>query len=126
MTKPFNLEVVLVMEELRVISFDRFQIKMPSSVAYDDLVRVHLAYLKHHLTKKRMMSSEYQLPDIMYLPPQAAPASNEEKSSFFPQGGRYDRRPPEAKDFSPSKNNKSSQNEASGLGKRQAGPAIIP
>ena len=40
-----QLEVVLVIDELRVISFDRFSMKMPSSVAYDDLVRVHLSYL---------------------------------------------------------------------------------
>ena len=46
-----QLEVVLVIDELRVISFDRFSMKMPSSVAYDDLVRVHLNYLRHFLTK---------------------------------------------------------------------------
>jgi len=31
-SKPIDLEVVLVIEELRVISFDRFQVKLPSSV----------------------------------------------------------------------------------------------
>ena len=33
-----HLEVVLVIEELRVISFDRFSMKMPASVARDDQV----------------------------------------------------------------------------------------
>jgi hypothetical protein len=31
-----DLEIVLVIDELRVISFDRFHVKMPSSVMYDD------------------------------------------------------------------------------------------
>ena len=32
------LEVVLVIEELKVISFDRFSMKMPASVTWDDQV----------------------------------------------------------------------------------------
>jgi hypothetical protein len=43
------LEVQLVIDEMRVISFDRFQMKLPSSVQYDDLVRTHLAFYKHYL-----------------------------------------------------------------------------
>ena len=31
-----NMEVVLIVDELRVISFDRFGMKMPSSLAFDD------------------------------------------------------------------------------------------
>ncbi len=46
-----NLEAVLVIDELRVISFDRFGMKMPSSVAFDDQIRVHLSYLRHFLMK---------------------------------------------------------------------------
>ena len=46
-----NLECVLVIDELRVISFDRFGMKMPSSVAFDDQVRVHLSFLRHFLMK---------------------------------------------------------------------------
>ena len=41
-----SLDVVLVIDELRVISFDRFGMKMPSSVAFDDTVRVHLGFLR--------------------------------------------------------------------------------
>ena len=33
-----SLEIVLVIEELKVISFDRFSMKMPASVAWDDQV----------------------------------------------------------------------------------------
>ena len=47
-----NLEVVLVIDELRVISFDRFGMKMPSSVAFDDQVRAHLSFLRHFLMKQ--------------------------------------------------------------------------
>ena len=46
-----QLEVVLVIDELRVISFDKLSMKMPSSVAYDDLVNVHLSYLTHLMVK---------------------------------------------------------------------------
>ena len=31
-----HIEVVLVIDELRVISFDRFGMQFPSSVAFDD------------------------------------------------------------------------------------------
>lgn len=31
-----SLEVVLLVDELRVISFDRYGVKLPSSVAFDD------------------------------------------------------------------------------------------
>lgn len=43
-----NIEVVLVIDFLHVISFDRFAMKLPSSVQYDDQVRVHLNYMRHH------------------------------------------------------------------------------
>ena len=50
-----NLEVVLVIDELRVISFDRFGMKMPSSVAFDDQVRIYLSYLRHFLMKQVLL-----------------------------------------------------------------------
>lgn len=50
-----NLEVVMVVEELRVISFDRFGMKFPSSVAFDDQVRTHLNYLRHFLMKQVLL-----------------------------------------------------------------------
>ena len=63
-----QLEVVLVIDELRVISFDRFSMKMPSSVAYDDQVRVHLSYLQHFLTKQALLSSKFEMPLVGTLP----------------------------------------------------------
>ena len=52
-----QMEVVLVIDELRVISFDRFGMKMPSSVAFDDQVRTHVSYLRHYLLKQVMLQS---------------------------------------------------------------------
>ena len=51
-----NLEVVLVIDELRVISFDRYGMKLPSSVAFDDQVRSNLSFLRHFLMKQVMLS----------------------------------------------------------------------
>ena len=47
-----SLEVVLIVDELRVISFDRFGMKMPSSLAFDDQVCSHLNVLRHFLMKQ--------------------------------------------------------------------------
>ena len=47
-----NLEVVLIVDELRVISFDRLGMKMPSSLAFDDQVRVYSSVLRHFLMKQ--------------------------------------------------------------------------
>ena len=46
-----SLEVVLIVDELRVISFDRFGMSMPSSLAFDDQVRAYLSVLRHFLMK---------------------------------------------------------------------------
>ena len=51
-----NLEVVMVIEELRVISFDRYGMKFPSSVAFDDQVLAHLNYLRHFLMKQVLLA----------------------------------------------------------------------
>jgi len=40
-----------VVDELRVISFDRFGFQMPSSLAFDDQVRTYLNLLRHFLMK---------------------------------------------------------------------------
>ena len=45
------MEVVMIADELRVISFDRFGMKMPSSLAFDDQVHNHLNVLRHFLIK---------------------------------------------------------------------------
>ena len=46
-----SLEVVLIVDELRVISFDRFGMSMPGSLAFDDQVRAYLSVLRHFLMK---------------------------------------------------------------------------
>jgi len=46
-----SLEVVLIVDEFRVISFDRFGMSMPSSLAFDDQVRAYLSVLRHFLMK---------------------------------------------------------------------------
>lgn len=50
-----NLDVVLVIDELRVISFDRYGMKLPSSVAFDDQVRSNLSFLRHFLMKQALI-----------------------------------------------------------------------
>lgn len=53
--------------------------KLPSSVQYDDLIRVHLAYFKHFNAKRAIINSEYQLPEISALPILCPPNTSEEK-----------------------------------------------
>jgi len=60
--------VVLVVDELKIISFDRFQMKLPSSVQYDDHVRTHLNFYKHFVQKRNLIKGEFALPDIKKLP----------------------------------------------------------
>jgi len=62
--------MVLVIDELRVISFDRFHVKMPSSVMYDDQVRIHLSYVRHLLKKRAILHHEnkFCMPEIGYFP----------------------------------------------------------
>ena len=50
-----SMEVVLLVDELRVISFDRFGMKMPSSLAFDDQVRSHLNVMRHFLMKQLIL-----------------------------------------------------------------------
>ena len=65
-----SLEVVLVIDDLRVISFDRFGMKMPSSVAFDDTVRVHLGYLRQFLIKQILLKphEDFEMPSVSTLP----------------------------------------------------------
>lgn len=78
-----------MIDELKVISFDRFQMKLPSSVQYDDLIRIHLAYYRHYNSKRALIRTEYLMPDISHLPALCPPSATEEKQLFYPTGGRY-------------------------------------
>lgn len=77
------MEAVLVIDELRVISFDRFGMKMPSSVAFDDQVRVHVSFLRHFLMKQVLLPQEFEMARISYLALRHAKAANEERSTYF-------------------------------------------
>ena len=81
-----NLEVVLVIDELRVISFDRFGLNLPSSVAFDDQVRAHLSFLRHFFLKQVLIPQEFEMVSISSIPLRRGNVANEERSSFFPPG----------------------------------------
>jgi hypothetical protein len=51
------------------------------------------------LLKKRSIlhhESKFSMPEIGYFPALLPPVANEERSLFYPQGGRYNQRPPTA------------------------------
>ena len=77
---------MLVIDELRVISFDRFGMQMPSSVAFDDQVRAHLSFLRHFLMKQVLIPQEFEMVSINSIPLRKGNVANEERSSFFPPG----------------------------------------
>ena len=119
-----NLDVVLVIDELRVISFDRYGMKLPSSVAFDDQVRSNLSYLRHFLMKQVLLlqSDEFEMAPISSMQLRQCNAANEERSSYFPQGsiagqgrsslnlnGNVNRAFGQGKNFSPAKNQRKDQ-----------------
>ena len=59
-----NMEVVLIVDELRVISFDRFGMKMPSSLAFDDQVRSYLNVLRQFLMKQLVLAQEFEMAPV--------------------------------------------------------------
>lgn len=79
-----NMEVVLMVDELRVISFDRFGMKMPSSLAFDDQVRSYLNVLRQFLMKQLVLSQEFEMAPVQALSRRSTNATNEERSTFFP------------------------------------------
>ena len=58
------MEVVLMVDELRVISFDRFGMKMPSSLAFDDQVRSYLNVLRQFLMKQLVLAQEFEMAPV--------------------------------------------------------------
>jgi hypothetical protein len=53
-----KLEVVLQIDDLQVISFDRFTLKLCPSIEYDDSVRVHVSFVGHYLNKKSLLEEK--------------------------------------------------------------------
>lgn len=55
--------------------------KLPASVAFDDQVQTHLRYMRHFLTKRSLVGSDYHMVDIQSLPDRHALKANEERST---------------------------------------------
>ena len=58
---------------------------MPSSVAFDDQVRIHLSYLRHCLIKQVLLPQDFEVTPISTLSLRRAKAGNEERSSYVPK-----------------------------------------
>ena len=76
-SNDLKYEVVLVIDELRIISFDRFPLNLPASVHFDDQVRTYLLSMHHYLAKKSLLrvnntanslGKGFQMPQIGELP----------------------------------------------------------
>lgn len=84
---PLDLEVVLVIEDLRVISFDRVDVHLKENIAFDEQFRAHLGYVRHHLLKQAFISenaqNRFEMPQILWFDSTAGPEGNEEKSAFY-------------------------------------------
>jgi len=50
-----KVEVIMQIEDLQVISFDKFNFKNSQSVEYDENVRIHINFVIHFLSKKNMI-----------------------------------------------------------------------
>lgn len=89
----------MVIDELRVISFDRFAVKLPASVQYEDQVRVYLGYMRHFLQKIKLIGFEFDMPDtssLSLLPGQQLKLTEqEEETKAFPLEGKYEQLPPQ-------------------------------
>lgn len=52
-----KIEVVLQIDDLQVISFDKFIFKPSQQIDYDEGVRIHINFLIHSLNKRRLLLS---------------------------------------------------------------------
>eukprot|EP00347_Sterkiella_histriomuscorum_P010986 403374183 len=50
-----KLEVVMEINELQVISFDRFTLRQCQSIDYDESIRIHINFVSHFLSKKSLI-----------------------------------------------------------------------
>ena len=50
-----KIEVVMQIDDLQVISFDKFNFKQSQSVEYDEQVRIHVNFVIHFLAKKSLL-----------------------------------------------------------------------
>ncbi|CDW81589.1 UNKNOWN [Stylonychia lemnae] len=50
-----KLEVVMEIDDLQVISFDRFTLRQCQSIDYDESIRIHINFVMHFLSKKSLL-----------------------------------------------------------------------
>ena len=50
-----KVEVIMQIEDLQVISFDKFNFKTSQSVEYDENIRIHMNFVIHFLSKKSIL-----------------------------------------------------------------------
>jgi hypothetical protein len=50
-----KVEVIMEIDDLQVISFDKFNFNNSQSVEYDENVRIHINFVIHFLSKKALL-----------------------------------------------------------------------
>ena len=50
-----KIDVIMQIEDLQVISFDKFNFKVSQSVEYDENIRIHMNFVIHFLSKKSII-----------------------------------------------------------------------
>ena len=60
-----KVEVIMEIDDLQVISFDKFNFKNSQSVEYDENVRIHINFVIHFLSKKALLE-ESKIRDSAY------------------------------------------------------------
>jgi len=51
-------EVILLIHELQVISFDRFSLKPGPLISHDEQIKVNMNFVSHYLNKKKIMEEK--------------------------------------------------------------------
>ena len=57
-TTSAKVEVALVIDDLQVISFDRFTLKMCPNIEYDETTRIHMNFVQHYKLKKSLLEEK--------------------------------------------------------------------
>ena len=50
-----KVEVLMQIDDIQVISFDKFNFKISQSVDYDENIRIHLNFVSHFIQKKVLL-----------------------------------------------------------------------
>ena len=57
-----KVEVIMQVDDIQVISFDKYNFKTSQSVEYDENIRIHLNFVIHYLLKKRVLEESKVAP----------------------------------------------------------------